>query len=286
MPAVSVVLPLFGDHPARHTLPAVAAAWLAQDVRCEVLVATAADTAVELSRDDRIRVLSGGPPAPGTLRNLAASVARAAMLYLGDADIVPVGADFLRRALALCANGDALVQPWMYRLVNHAEIGTAPAWRDPGPVRACLVTGDRSGRLTPVPGERFHRIDRSLWAEPPPHLVNPADSPEMVFRCPFHWGGVLVRKDQFDRVGGYCTRYVGWGCEDDDLFAKLGTVTRLVHAWRAARTLRCLHFEHPRSYAGPALDANRRILDQRLAGGHEAMIAQDLRASSPSVAGR
>jgi hypothetical protein len=174
----------------------------------------------------------------------------------------------------------------MYRLVNHAETGPAAAWQSPGPVRACLVTGDRDGRLTPMPGERFHRIDGSLWVEPPPNVVSPMDSPDMVFRCPFHWGGALVRRDLFDLVGGYCTRYVGWGCEDDDLFAKLSTVTRLVHAWRAARSLRCLHFEHPRSYAGPALDANRAILEQRLADGRDAMIAQDLRASSSSAAGR
>jgi hypothetical protein len=279
---VSVVLPLFGDHPAARALPAVIDAWLAQDVGCEVLVATTLDTLVKLSptlaHDDRVRVLSGASGAPGALRNMAASSARAPMLYLGDADIVPLGEDFLRRALALAGDGDVVVQPWMYRLVNHASFSPMPTWRAPGRARMCLVTGDPDGRLTPVPDERYRWLGGSLYVEPPRGAVHRMDSPTLVLRPPFHWGGALVPHELFNRVGGYCGRYVGWGCEDDDLFAKLGACTRLIHAWRVARTLRCVHFEHPRPYAGPPLEANRTILTERIAEGPTAMIAQDLRA--------
>lgn len=35
------------------------------------------------------------------------------------------------------------------------------------------------------------------------------------------WGSVVVERAAFSRVGGYDEVYVGWGCEDDDLFYKL-----------------------------------------------------------------
>src|SRR6266511_6409880 len=99
-PAVTVVLPVFGNHRAAQTLPAVCAAWLAQDVPCEVVVAAAGGVTVP----DGVRTVDCDPDAcsPGPLRNVAAAAARAPVLYLGDADVVPLGRDFLSRALRLC----------------------------------------------------------------------------------------------------------------------------------------------------------------------------------------
>ena len=79
-------------------------------------------------------------------------------------------------------------------------------------------------------------------------------------------------------VGGYCPHYAGWGCEDDDLLAKVALMTPVTVAWRADPALRCLHFEHHRPYATPAFAANQAILALRLATGPAAMIAADLQA--------
>src|SRR5215217_868764 len=105
-PRVSVVVPLFGDHQAARALPAVCRAWLSQDVPCEIVIAVGPGTpAPDLGGDPRIRFVSAvdGPSAPGPLRNVAAAAASAPTLYLGDADIVPLGTGFLAQAMDLAA---------------------------------------------------------------------------------------------------------------------------------------------------------------------------------------
>jgi hypothetical protein len=280
-----VILPLFGSHRAAQTLPAVCAAWLAQDVPCEVVVAVAGGARVSAA-DDRIRLVEGDPDthSPGPLRNLAAAATQAPVLYLGDADVVPLGRDFLSRALHLRDDG-VVVQPWMYRLVDAGDLVSVCDWQQPGRGRVCHVRGCLDGRLVAVPGEAFHWDGDLLLVDPPPEAVHRGDSPELLRRAPFHWGGTLVGREVFNAVGGYCTQYVGWGCEDDDLHAKLAGRATVHRAWQTARTLKCLHFEHPRAYHGPALLANRTVLQARLAAGSDAMIEQDRGVASIPVAG-
>jgi N-terminal domain of galactosyltransferase len=284
---VAVILPLFGSHRAAQTLPAVCAAWLAQDVPCEVVVAAAGGFAVP----DGVRLVACEPDArsPGPLRNRAAAAADAPVLYLGDADVVPLGRDFLSRALHLRGAGagaGVVVQPWMYRLVGADDLVGVPQWQQPGRGKVCHVRGGTDGRLVALPGEVFRWDDDVLLVEPPPEAVYPDDSPELLYRAPFHWGGTLVGHDLFDAVGGYCERYVGWGCEDDDLHAKLAGRATVHRAWQVARTLKCVHFEHPRAYHGPELLANKEILRARRASGPDAMIAEDRRVAPIPVAGR
>jgi hypothetical protein len=97
--------------------------------------------------------------------------------------------------------------------------------------------------------------------------VDPRESPELAPRAPFHWGGVLVQRHLFE--------------EDDDLLVKLGARAALIRAWLFARTLACLHFEHPRRYDGPGLTANRARYGWRAAAGAEAMIAEDRARNGP-----
>lgn len=282
-PLVSVALPLFGDHRAVRTLPATSRAWLRQDVPCEVIVAVAEGTQLpdlgDAADTGRIRIVPAPRDSisPGPLRNLAAEHARAPVLYLGDADIAPLGSDFLDQALALL-DDRAVVQPWMYRLVNAADALDAPPFDPPPGDRACHVTADPDGALTPLGGEQFTEINPELivvdstsgdsWRTPDGEPWRPV---------PFHWGGMLVRRKTFDAVGRYSARYVGWGGEDDDLIAKFAGRFGVVRAWKEAPAMACLHFEHPRTHTVAVnVEDNRAILTQRLAAGVDAMIAEDL----------
>ncbi|WP_283137891.1 galactosyltransferase-related protein [Rhizohabitans arisaemae] len=286
-PQVSVVLPLFGSHRAVQTLRAVSLAWLAQDVACEVVVGAAPETPVgalaDLIRTGRLRVVrtEPGDQAPGRLRNLAVRSARAPVLYLSDGDVVPLGSNYLRRALEVREDA-VFVQPWMYRLVDPGGYERV-TWPSPGRGRICFVTDDGAGGLARLTGERFAWHGSLLMVQPPPEAGYEEDSPEMYWRSPYHWGGVLVDRSLFDEVGGYCPRYVGWGCEDDDLLVKLSGRARLLRGWRGARALSCLHFEHPRTYRGAGLDANRALLADRVASGAEQMIKEDLAAGADTV---
>jgi hypothetical protein len=282
-PLVSVALPLFGDHRAVGALAAVSRAWLRQDVPCEVVVAVAEGTQLpdlgDAVRTGRVRIVPAerGSVSPGPLRNLAVAQSSAPVLYLGDADIAPLGGDFLDRALALL-DDRPVIQPWMYRLVNAADALAAPPFDPPAGGRACHVTADPDGALTAIGGERFSWINPELmvvdatgdvsWLTPDGEPWRPV---------PFHWGGMLVRRETFDAVGRYSARYLGWGAEDDDLIAKLEGRFGVMRAWKAADRLACLHFEHPRAHTfASGVEGNREILKQRLAAGVDAMIEEDL----------
>jgi hypothetical protein len=277
-PRVSVVVPLFGDHRAARTLPAVCRAWLSQDIPCEIVIGVGTGAQLpDLGDDERIRFVPAVAEAaePGPLRNVAAAAALAPTLYLGDADIVPLGTAFLTQALELSGGDQAVIQPWLYRLVERSDPPANLVLQAPGRVRACHVYAAPDGRLTPVDGEKFHWQGREyMIVEPPPEVAWFAADGSVWCPPPYHWGGILVDRKLFESVGGYCTRYNGWGCEDDDLIAKLDGRTRVLRAWRVARGLTCLHFEHPRTHTG-TLGPNQEILARRLAAGVDAMIDED-----------
>jgi len=281
MPEISVLIPLFGAHSGWGALSAVCAGWLAQDVPCEVIVAVASERPPVVPVNDRIRLIRCDPAlaSPGPLRNLAACEAAGDLLYLSDADVRPVGTDFLARAVVL-AGESVLAQPWQYRLAGPAGPAHGQHWRELASQRCCFICGTADGLVTTCPGERYSWDGDNLLVAPPNDLIEGADPAELHWRSPFHWGGALVSQALFTAVGGYCTNYVGWGCEDDDLLVKLAQLTQVTIAWRADPALRCLHFEHQRPYGTTAFAANQATLAVRMAVGAAAMIENDLLAAA------
>ncbi|MFC7760431.1 hypothetical protein ACFQY4_22200 [Catellatospora bangladeshensis] len=162
-PRVSVVLPLFGDHRATQVLPRVCRAWLAQDVPCEIVIGVGPDTEVPDLPDDRIRLVFAdqGPSAAGPLRNLAAAAARGSTFYLGDADIVPLGTDYLTRALEL-GRDRVVIQPWLYRLVDRS--GTRDDLVLENPVSAASATSTRAPMAACNPSDRSGSCGRAATA--------------------------------------------------------------------------------------------------------------------------
>ncbi|GGU54890.1 hypothetical protein GCM10010211_19470 [Streptomyces albospinus] len=300
MPDVTVVIPLYGTHEGRDSLLAVTAAWLAQDVPCEVVVATAGDIPVTVAEDRdahrRVRVVRADArlAAPGLLRNAGAAQARSPMLYLSDADIAPLGRDYLRRALRLATAGRAFAQPWMHRLLGglreggpHGPVDCRPTGTDP----FCFVRAGSDGSLRQCDDERLLWEERSYGTQryptplvfPPAAGLAPGTHDDYQWRAPYHWGALLLARRTFLEVGGYCPRYFGWGREDDDLLVKAAARDRVVRGWRAEPSLACLHFEHPLPFSEPSGEspewkANDALYARRTAAGADAMIEEDLAA--------
>jgi hypothetical protein len=295
MPDVSVIIPVYGEHESQRSLATVTSAWLAQNTSCEVVVATAGEIPVsvaeEIDRQRRVRVVRAGPhmAAPGLLRNVGASRAGSRWLYLSDADVAPLGRDYLSRTLRLAADG-AFCQPWMYRLPYGVDALASQAVVDcqvTGSGQFCFVTPDSSGQLLQMEGERL------VWRAPDPDedpfprpmvlapnaTLDPSRSDRHQWRAPFHWGAVLIKARTFSAVAGYCARYRGWGREDDDLLVKVGARGNVMRGWQVEPSLTCLHFEHSLPYAGSEQErANDALYEQRLAEGAEAMIKADFAA--------
>ncbi len=286
MTEVSVVISLFGAHRGREILSAVVDAWLGQDIRCEVVIGTDADgslgSVITNSGPDRISVVTAAvaPAAKARLSNIAADHARGDWLYLTDADVVPLGRDYLRRALTSAGSARRfLTQPRMLRLTGPSPSGSPSQWEPPaGQDAMCFVRRGADGALVRHPGESvfvWTDLDGQLWVDPPPDLVT--SRPDEFLRRPaLHWGSVLVARKTFEGVGGYSEQYSGWGCEDEDLLDKLRVRAAMLKAWQEFPELLCVHFEHPWAGDTPEYAANRLILKQRRRAGAEAMIEEDL----------
>lgn len=283
-PEVSVVIPVFG---ARHaaSLPAVVDAWLTQDVANEVVIAHTGPVPT-IAHRPRVTITEAPitEPGPGLLRNHGVQAARGRMLYLTDADVAPLGTDFLRRAVHL-ARGGALAQPWMYRLLTSTLLRHATAIRAPAPPgRYCFVTTTGQGRLHPVAD------DVVTWRKRPgadgtprhiPYAPVPAGAPQGLsghrpVRAVLHWGGLLISRTAFQLVGQYCRLYRGWGCEDDDLLVKVAAISKLTYAAITAPSLACVHVEHDYPHTGTTEhNANRYLLRTRRCHGPQEMITTD-----------
>lgn len=287
MPEVSVLIPLYGDHRGRHTLPTVTRAWLSQSVPCEVVIATAGPMdvtvaeAIDAARTVRVVEGPAACEAAGRLRNVAEKHARASVLYLGDADTAPQGRGFLARALEL-ADGKPITQPWVYRVVGGFDGLDPMEVTAAASERFCYATFAPDGRLHPYGGEQYVIRHDGVGVEVP-IVQPPSQMPEAIgggdWRAPFHYGALMLRRQLFHDVGGYCRRYLGWGRQDDDLLLKISSRSPVVRAWQAAPDLHCVHFEHERPYmARPRTKENFRLYDERAATGPAAMIAEDCAA--------
>ena len=202
----------------------------------------------------------GSPRAGAVLRRRGHRPARPGLLHPGVGARPGPGGDPAmalpprrpRRAARRSRPGESRPGPRLPR-VRRSRRAAAAGWP-----RTVRLAGPRlHGRRSPTRRSPGPSRDGTPWRPPP-----------------YHWGGILVERKLFDNVGGYCTRYSGWGCEDDDLIAKLKGRIPVLRAWRGARGLACLHFEHSRARA-VTLPANQAILAQRLADGIDAMIAED-----------
>jgi hypothetical protein len=279
MSEVSVIIPLYGDHVGTFRLPVTVGAWLDQRVPVTVVVATAGDLSLgdDVTARPGVRVVEAPPTetAPGLLRNVGAAHVDTPWVYLADADVAPLGADFLGRALDVAGDG-AFVQPTMLRTTQAPPPRPVAEWRlVEESDRFCYVAVDEAGTVRRLPGERIVWEDDAPMVYPPPGLGHPDDAREVDLRPMFHWGSVLLRRDRFDDLGGYCTAYRGWGCEDDDLLVKLNGTAPVRYGWREAPELRLVHFEHARPYGGEPLRRNRELLRERRRRGVAAMIEAD-----------
>lgn len=286
MSEVSVIIPLYGDHVGAFRLPVTVGAWLDQRVPVTVIVATAGELSLgTLPPGVRVVVAPPSETAPGLLRNVGVDRASTPWVYLSDADVAPLGPDFLAGALDVAGDG-AFVQPTMLRLAQAPPERPVAGWRLAEETeRFSYVSADPAGVLHRLPGERVVWEDGVPMVYPPDGHGHPDDAREVNLRPMFHWGSALLRRDRFDALGGYCTAYRGWGCEDDDFLVKLHGTTPVRCGWREAPELRLVHFEHARPYGGEPLRANRELLRHRRERGVAAMVEADRAERSLTVAG-
>ena len=65
-----------------------------------------------------------------------------------------------------------------------------------------------------------------------------------------HCGSNFFRRSQFMDVGGYCEKFINWGCEDSDLQWKFRETYNLEFF---PPELEVIHLDHPKGYLSPEM---------------------------------
>ena len=58
-----------------------------------------------------------------------------------------------------------------------------------------------------------------------------------------HYGGLAIKKEVFEELGGYCIDYQGWGLEDDDFLWKVSQIASVQLIQNEV-----IHLDHNRSH--------------------------------------
>ncbi len=107
------------------------------------------------------------------------------------------------------------------------------------------------------------------------------NDPEMKGKEPMFWdetrycGGIFFEREEFESVGGYCEKFINWGCEDSDLQYKFKEEYG-IHLIPEEEKYEVIHFDHPKGYFSSDMwKRNEEIEEKRRSKDIEEIIAED-----------
>ena len=303
---ISVIVPVYGQFNIDRVWMSLASILAQRDVEMEIVLAEQSDyTNIEFSRiDPRIRhihipkkdLVDEKYFVPGRIRNFAARASNGEFIYNNDGDMLFQNPAFLRKSLDLIKSGEDVVlyRPPMRRLPieNFEEFRSVfdgsglelalsfldrskpyVATTQSNPIRMSVFRKNESGRekvfLYTETDHKRYREDTSNQGKEP--MFSTLDT---------HAGGILMKRSQFDLVGGYCELYAAWGCYDADLQWKLRELFGL-HQFPNFPEFEVLHLDHERGYfSQERWIKNRETQNRRRLQGVLKSIEDDLDESS------
>ncbi len=295
---ISVIVPVFGDFDSTRVEMCIDSIKSQKHTNVEIIV-------VEQTKEPRlnevrdisyqhipIALSEDGFFVPGNVRNYAAKMATGEFLYNTDGDILFFKDNYLAELVKLL-RGDShmcLYQPQMRRLPieNFEEFRKR---RQEGGLQNALSTLNISQpygatydtcpvRIRYFKKMIFEQEEISVASETAHQKylsgANKGKEP-FFYTLNFHAGGILMSRNQFDAVGGYCEDYVGWGCHDEDIQWKLRSLFNLQRIPKE-KGLEVLHLDHPRPYFSEVRwNKNKEIQKDRMGAGVGSAIIPDQR---------
>lgn len=226
----------------------------------------------------------------GTARNIALKEVNTEYVYFSDADICYLANDFFVRLLQNHNEG-TWIQPKMRRIpINETEeffssvckIGlknTLDRLKHPNDYISTInaityhLVVDNKPNLA-------HRINQhapmsAIFEDARKHQERGEKWKYLYWHDTIHRGGIFTSTSNARRVGGYCTEYIGYGYEDDDLIYKLSHIST-IHLLNETN-LEVLHIDHSKSkYFHPSITKrNRQLFNKRLEQNPQDIIEAD-----------
>ncbi len=200
---------------------------------------------------------------PGRVRNDGVNISHGEYVYTNDADVLFMNPLFLWNCKRLLEKDEklSLFRPRMRRLpIENFEIfkkrfevqGIQNVLDSLHKDNEFLATTDRNTRnlkvffknsedylkvfTTSIENfEKYVKDDKLKGKEP------------LIWSENLHCGGNFFRRRHFDKVGGYCVKFINWGCEDSDLQWKLKEIFNL-QFFPKIEEFTVLHLDHTKEY--------------------------------------
>jgi predicted glycosyltransferase involved in capsule biosynthesis len=194
-------------------------------------------------------------------RNLGAKAASCNRLYFSDADILFFEKDYFKKNVVLSSE-EVLRRPIMRRMCKF-DVDIFLDRLDKMPFSKVLMSIDLS---KPYLAALSNRAEVKVFSKPNNdgeatiflsaiddfnefiRLGKPKGTEPIYWTMNRHYSGGCISKSLFEFVGGFCTDYVGWGCEDDDFNFKIQHFSK-----SSDLTGEVIHLDHLRS----TFDKNR-----------------------------
>jgi GT2 family glycosyltransferase len=298
---ISVIIPLYGNFDPRRVLIAVNSIKQQRGVNIETIIVEESEHPhlLDVNLGENVRyyhrqvenLIERKFFIPGKIRNMAAGLSHGEFLYNNDGDIVFVNPYYLIELLDIMRQNPsiALYRPPMRRLPKECFEEFASLVARDGQQKA-IETLDFSQPYIATVGKTkikmrvfkkfesgrekiflFTDRDHERYKSRPGGKGNEP----LYSTLDVHAGGILMRRSQFNTVGGYCELYVGWGCHDSDLQWKLREIFMLNKIPNDPR-FEVLHLDHSRDYFGrDRWLKNRKIQKERRERGVMAGINED-----------
>ena len=287
---ISVVIPIYGDFDIRRALLCIASIKMQKGVDTEIVVSEQGMTRRFPKVEGVKHVFTYHKPKPnlsdfnpGKVRNIAILNSKKDYIYTLDADVILPDPNFLKKALEpIKQNPNKIIfRPFMRRLpIDNFEefnqwcgsFGIEESLKRLIVDQKFLVKTSSEYRKMKI----FEKISKeagykktftSLIEDYNKYVEERIGSDENFNFWPVYWnenrhcGTNLFRRSQFIAVGGYCEKFINWGCEDSDLQWKFREIYELGFF---PPELEVIHLDHPKEYLSPEMwDLNEKKSEKR-----------------------
>jgi len=299
---ISVVIPIYGNFDIKRILMCIESIKSQKGVDVEIVVSEQGEYK-RFPQVERVKHIFNyhkpkadfGDFNPGKIRNIAVMNSTKKYIYTVDADIIFSDPSFLKKALTFLKKDPKriLYRPHMRRLPkdNFAEFSR---WYDSlglgDAIKRLIVNQEFLVKTSPRFRELkiFEKISKeagykktftSLIEDYKKYIEERLGSDEEFNFWPIYWnenrhcGSNLFRRKQFLEVGGYCEKFINWGCEDSDLQWKFRETYNLEFF---PEDLEVIHLDHPRGHISPEMwEDNEKKSTERKNGGVKSAIRYD-----------
>lgn len=295
---ISVIIPLAGKLHRERVKACVACLKKQNKINIEVIIVQPSNELnIEYINNDIIRVnvtpIYDKYPSIGRLRNEGVRHSSGKFLFLFDADILLDKDDYLYQLLELIesSNNQIFASPLRNRILDVkqneliADILNYKSLEDVlEPIDKIDFAYLYKGYKQDIPEIEINSVRGylhfALKSEIDKSIDKSHSFQSSVWKGNIWGGGLLVKREYFELVGGYCEKFVGWGPEDADLKRKLEYVAgiQLMFQDEKLKPFKVFHLEHDIPHRTEiTLEQNKALREKRATIPLNDLIKEDLK---------